>query len=230
LLRGVAGRLRGVLLDIDGTLVDSNDAHAAAWYDVLTEAGYQVSRDDLRRLIGMGSDKLLPRAVGVDKASPDGKRLSERRKVVFRERYLPDLRPTRGARDLLVRMRGDGLSLVVASSAEGEELRALLDVVGAADLVDDVTSSSEVSGSKPEPDVVEAALRKLGAPSSEALMLGDTPYDVEAATRARVGIVALRCGGWGDADLAGALAIYDDPADLLAHYDESPLGRHVTHA
>ncbi|HEV7664015.1 MAG TPA: HAD family hydrolase [Chloroflexota bacterium] len=217
--------MRGVLLDIDGTLVDSNDAHARAWHDVLTEAGYQVTVDKLRRLIGMGSDKLLPRAVGVEKDSPTGKRLSERRKIVFRERYLPELKPTRGARALLERLRGDGYTLVVASSADGEELQALLDVIPAADLVQDVTSSSEVSGSKPEPDIVEAALKKVGASPSEAVMLGDTPYDVEAATRASVAIIVLRCGGWSDADLTGALVVYDDPANLLEHYADSPFSK-----
>jgi HAD superfamily hydrolase (TIGR01509 family) len=215
----------GVILDVDGTLVDSNDAHARAWYDVLSEAGYQVTVDELRRLIGMGSDKLLPRAINVEKDSPEGKRLSERRKAVFSERYLPNLQATPGARELLERMRFDGLHLVVASSAEGEELHALLEVAGAADLVEDTTSSSDVSESKPDPDIVEAALKKLAVAASEAVMLGDTPYDVEASTRAGVAIIALRCGGWSDADLHGASAIFDDPANLLAHYDESPLAQ-----
>ena len=217
----------GVILDVDGTLVDSNDAHARAWADVLRPAGYEVSLDHLRRLIGMGSDKLLRAAVGVEKDSPTGglRQLSEQRKRVFAERYLPHLRPTRGAPELLDRLRQQGLDLRVASSAEGDELAGLLAVCGATDLVSRATPPDEVESSKPEPDVVQAALRKLARPAAEVVMLGDTPYDVEAAVRAGVGIIAVRCGGWDDPDLRGALAIYADPADLLAHYTESPLAR-----
>lgn len=210
---------------MDGTLLDSNDAHARAWCDVLCESGYDVSVERLRRLIGMGSDKLLPQAVGVEKDSPAGKRLSERRKTVFHDTYLPHLKPTPGARELLERFRSDGFRLIVASSAEKEELRALLDIVGASRLIDETTSSSEVSQSKPDPDIVVAAVQKFGGPASQALMLGDTPYDIEAAQRAAVGTVALRCGGWSDVDLGGAIAIYDDPAHLLAQYATSPFMR-----
>jgi HAD superfamily hydrolase (TIGR01509 family) len=210
--------LSGVILDVDGTLVDSNTAHARAWWDVLTEAGYQVTVAGLRQLIGMGSDRLLPRACGLALDTPKGQQLSERCKEVFRARYLPDLQPTRGARQLLDRLRSDGLKLAVASSAEQNELRALLDVVGAAVLIEHAASSSELAASKPAPDIVEAALVKLGCPAAEAIMLGDTPYDVEAATGAGVAVIALRCGGWADDELVGATAIWDDPADFLTHY------------
>jgi phosphoglycolate phosphatase-like HAD superfamily hydrolase len=222
-LAGVTECASGVILDVDGTLVLSNAAHARAWAEVLSEAGYQVPIDDLQRLIGMGSDKLLPAAIGVDKDSALGKRLSERRKQVFQERYLPHLEPTPGARALLDRLRAEGRSLMIASSAEGDELQGLLAVCGASDLADRTPPPDQVEGSKPEPDVVQAALDRLERPAAAVRMLGDTPYDVEAAGRAGVGIIALRCGGWRDADLDGALAIYDDPADLLAHYATSPL-------
>jgi HAD superfamily hydrolase (TIGR01509 family) len=214
--------VKGVILDVDGTLVDSNMAHARAWAEVLQAAGYShVSAERLWRLIGMGSDKLLPAAINVDKDSPEGKRLSEQRKQVFKERYLPRLQPTPGARELLERLRRDGRQMVVASSAEEEELRALLEICGGADLVHSATTSSEVAESKPDPDIVQSALRKLGAPSTSVRMLGDTPYDVESAARAGVQIVALRSGGWSDHDLRGAVAIYDHPADLLAHYPQA---------
>ena len=217
----------GVILDVDGTLVDSNLAHARAWCEVLSEAGYQVRVEQLRRLIGMGSDKLLPAAIGVEKDSPEGTRLSQRRKAVFMQRYLAGLRPTRGARELLEHLRANGRTLVVASSAEDDELRALLDIVGAADLVEDTTTSSDVAESKPDPDVVQAALHKLGSPPEQAVMLGDTPYDVEAASRARVPAIAVRCGGWNDADLRGAICVFEDPADVLAHVSATPLA--MTH-
>jgi phosphoglycolate phosphatase-like HAD superfamily hydrolase len=117
-----------------------------------------------------------------------------------------------------------GLTLVIATSAGGDEMRGLLERAGVGDLIDDATSSGDVESSKPDPDVIGAALRKGRLRAEETVMLGDTPYDIAAAARAGVPTVALRCGGWWD-DLAlgGAVAIYRDPADLLAHYDESPL-------
>jgi HAD superfamily hydrolase (TIGR01509 family) len=219
----VVERANGVILDVDGTLVDSNLAHAQAWAEVLREAGYDVTVERLRRLIGMGSDKLLPAAIGVEKDSPEGKQLSEKRKKLFLERYMPTLQPTPGAREFIERLRTSDFAIAIASSAEGDELDGLLKVCGASDLRDTTPPSDQVEGSKPEPDVVQAALRKLGQPAHDAVMLGDTPYDVEAAGRAGVGIIALRCGGWSDADLHGALAVYADPADLLSRYDTSPL-------
>lgn len=209
---------------MDGTLVDSNDAHAHAWHDVLRADGIDVSVERLRRLIGMGSDKLLPAAAGIQKDSPRGKALAERRKAVFRDVYLPRLAPTPGAHALLDRLHRDGLRLIVATSAERDEADALLDIVDVRSLIDATTSSSDAEQSKPDPDIVQTALDRFGGPPAQAVMLGDTPYDVEAARRAGVRIIALRCGGWSDADLADALAIYDHPADLLAHLTDSALG------
>jgi phosphoglycolate phosphatase-like HAD superfamily hydrolase len=211
-------RFDAVILDVDGTLVDSNDAHARAWAEVLHEAGYDVSVERLRRLIGMGSDKLLPAAAGIEKDSPMGKQLSERRKEVFRERYLPRLSPTRGASELLDHLRREDFELMIASSAEGDELKSLLAVCNATDLAPRTPPPSEVGESKPAPDVVQAAVDKLTTPKAASVMLGDTPYDVESARKAGVSVVALRSGGWTDADLRGALAVYADPADLLAHF------------
>jgi phosphoglycolate phosphatase-like HAD superfamily hydrolase len=218
------GRLRGALFDIDGTLLDSNDAHAACWAEVFAEFGYPIRFDHVRPLVGMGGDKLLPILTGLDHESPRGKRLTERKKVVFEEKYLPRLQPTRGARQLLEHMVAEGLTLVIATSASDDEMRALLDRAGVADLIHDATSSGDVESSKPEPDVIGAALEKGRLRPGEAVMIGDTPYDIAAAVRASVPTIALRCGGWWD-DLAlgGAVAIYDDPADLLVHYDDSPL-------
>lgn len=217
------GQLRAVILDVDGTLVDSNDAHARAWADAFAEAGRRVDYDHVRRLIGKGGDKLMPEVTGIEADSAEGRRISARRAAIFREHHLPTLQAFPQTRELLERMRGAGLRLVVASSATGEELGPLLAVAGADDLVADTTSSSDAEASKPEPDIVEAALAKAGLGPEECLMLGDTPYDIEAAGRAGVGVIALRCGGWGDEALGGARAIYADPADLLAHYDTSPL-------
>jgi HAD superfamily hydrolase (TIGR01509 family) len=214
--------IRGVILDVDGTLVDSNRLHALAWIDAFEEAGLDAGGvDRIKRLIGMGSDKLLPEAVGVDGESELGKRLSDRRSAFFHERYLQRVRAFPGAGELPAAIRERGVAVAVASSAKPDELQLLLEKAGAAWLADVATSADEVDASKPEPDVVQAALQRLDLEPAEAMMVGDTPYDVEAATKAGVAIVGLRCGGWNDAGLRGAIAVYDDPADLLAHLDDA---------
>ena len=217
-------RLTGVLLDVDGTLVDSNDSHAHAWVKALGEAGVKAEFATVRRLIGKGGDKLLPEVSGIDAESDRGKAVSKRRGEIFRTEYLPTLKPTPGARELLARLKKAGLELAVASSSKKDELRGLLKVCGADAVIEASTSSDDAEHSKPDPDIVHAALEQLGHPPEKVILLGDTPYDVEASLKAGVRVVALRCGGWGDADLKGAVRIYDDPADLLARFDESPFG------
>jgi phosphoglycolate phosphatase-like HAD superfamily hydrolase len=216
---------RVVLLDIDGTLIASNDAHARAWVASLAEFGYTVTFEQVRPLIGMGGDKILPELVGLDPESREAKRMGERRGEIFRTSELPHLTATPGARDLLLRFRADDYELSVATSAKADDVKATLEQAGVADLIETATSSDDAERSKPDPDIVRAALRRSRRPASHAVMLGDTPYDIEAATRARVRIVALRCGGWwSDKALSGAAAIYDDPAALLARYDDSIFG------
>lgn len=215
-------RPTGVLLDVDGTLVDSNDAHAHAWVRALAEVGVAADFAAVRRLIGKGGDKLLPEVSGLDAESPKGQAIVERRGEIFRREYLPTLRPFPGVTELLARMRREGLRLAVASSAKEDELADLLHVCGADRFVEASTSSDDAERSKPDPDIILAALDQLGHAPGRVMLLGDTPYDVEAATRAGVRVVAVRCGGWGDADLRGAVEVYDDPADLLARFDGSP--------
>jgi phosphoglycolate phosphatase-like HAD superfamily hydrolase len=224
--RAPGSALRTVLLDIDGTLIDSNDAHARAWVDSLRKHGYVVPFEQVRPLIGMGGDKVLPELTGLDPESGEAKRIGETRSELFLERELPELQPTRGARALLEHMLGAGLDLTVATSAKEDEVRVLLEQAGVSDLIQLASSSDDAERSKPDPDIVQAALRLSRSQAAHSAMIGDTPYDVEAATRARVPAIALRCGGWwDDAAFARAAAIYDDPADLLAHFDEPPLGR-----
>jgi phosphoglycolate phosphatase-like HAD superfamily hydrolase len=223
--RAPGSALRTVLLDIDGTLIDSNDAHARAWVDSLRAHGYVIPFEQVRPLIGMGGDKVLPELTGLDPESGEAERMSKTRSELFLKRELPSLRPTRGARDLLQHMLDVGLELVVATSAKVDEVRALLEQAGVSDLIQLASSADDAERSKPDPDIVRAALRLSGSQAAHSAMIGDTPYDVEAAARARVPAIALRCGGWwDDAALAQATAIYDDPADLLAHFEESPLG------
>lgn len=210
------------MFDIDGTLVDSNAAHARSWVDTLREAGYEVPFDVLWPMIGMGGDKVLPSAAGIEIDSELGKKLSARRWEIFQRDYLPGLKPTPGARDLVQRMKDDGLELIVASSASGNELGALMDAADVRDLFEKTTSSSDAKDSKPDPDIVQAAVKKSGMKPNELIMLGDTPYDVQAAIGAHVNLVGLLCGGWTAIELSGATAIYSDPLDLLEWYDASP--------
>jgi HAD superfamily hydrolase (TIGR01549 family) len=215
--------LQVILLDIDGTLIDSNDAHARAWVASLAEHGYVVPFEQVRPLIGMGGDKILPLVAGLDPESDEAKRMAKERSELF-QRELPSLRPTRGARDLLVLLRDEGFELVVATSAQATEVKSVLEQAGVADLIQAAASSGDADSSKPDPDIVQAALAKAHRFAAHSVLIGDTPYDIEAASRARVSTIALRCGGgWDDEALSDAIAIYDDPADLCARFAESPL-------
>lgn len=216
--------LRAVIFDIDGTLVDSNDAHAYSWTEAFVEFGYGIPFDRVRPLIGKGGDKLLPELTGVEADSEKGKQISARREQIFMTKYLPQLQPFPRTRELLQRLRDARLKLVVATSAKQEEMQALLNVTGAAGLFEQAATSSDAKESKPDPDIVQAALQRADVPAEQAIMIGDTPYDIEAAGKSGVPIIAVRCGGWDDAHLKGAVTVYADPAALLAHYDESPLG------
>ena len=215
-------QLCGVLLDIDGTLIDSNDAHAHAWQDVLREFGYEIEYLRVRRLIGMGGDNLLPAAIGEKDDSPLGERIGKRRDEIFERHYLPQIKAFPKTPELLARLDACGYKLAVATSSGKNQLAALLRIAQAEPYLDAKTSADDAEHSKPDPDIIAAALAKTGCPREAVLMLGDTPYDVEAAAKAGIATVALRSGGWSDAELAGAIALYDDPADLLANFDASP--------
>ena len=217
--------LQGVIFDIDGTLVDSNDAHAESWVETFAKAGYDVPFDVVRPLIGMGADKLLPKTVGIAHDSDEGKKLIESRSKIFHEKYLPRLRPLPGSRDLVLRVRAEGLDTIVATSAKDQEVKGLLKAAEVADLIEAKATASDAKRSKPDPDIVHAAIEESGASHHDLVMIGDTPYDVEAATRAKLQIIAFRSGGWDDAHLQGAAEIYDGPSDLVTHYDSSLLGK-----
>lgn len=210
-----------VILDVDGTLVDSNDAHARAWVQAFGDHGITVAFDLVRRAIGMGGDKLMPAVAGIEEDSETGEKIGERRGEIFRQSFLPHLQPFQGVRALIERFAQDGYVLAVASSAKKEELDPLLDAAGVSSLISRRTSSDDAERSKPDPDIVQAAVARAGIDPAGAIMLGDTPYDVEAALRAGIRIVGLECGGWSRNDLKGASEVYRDPADLLARYDGS---------
>ena len=209
-----------VLLDVDGTLVDSNDAHAHAWVQAFADAGIAVEFARVRRCIGMGGDKLMPEVSGISEDSEQGQTIAKRRGEIFKSVWLPRLAPFRDAERFVAALKARGLTVVAASSAKEDELRPLLRIAGAASLLDDATSSDDADASKPDPDIIVAALGRARAEPADALMIGDTPYDVEAATRAGVRVVGFRCGGWSDDDLRGTVAVYDGPWDLVARLDE----------
>lgn len=218
-------RYAAVLLDVDGTLVDSNDAHAHAWVETLAAHGIEVAFERVRRLIGMGGDRLIEAVGGPGRDSRDNARISRERGERFRARWLASVQPLPGARALLLRLRAEGYPYAIATAARDDELRALLERADLADLAEIRTTSSDVEASKPAPDIVEAALARLPTERSRTVMIGDTPYDVAAARAASIDLLGVTTGGWSVEALAGAVAVFDGPADLVARWDASPLGR-----
>ena len=216
------------LFDVDGTLIDSNAAHAETWTQALREQGIPCDVADIRPLVGMGGDKLLPRIARLEEDSPQGRSIGQRKKTLFAER-LPHSPATPGARALIAYLRQLNKELVVATSAGDREMRALLQQAGVADLLPIRISKDDAAESKPDPDIVQAALKRAGASADRTIMIGDTPFDIEAARRAGVATIALRCGGyWSDADLHGAVAIVDDPAELLDYWAEPTTADRLT--
>jgi len=210
-------RFKTLLFDVDGTLIDSNGAHAESWMQALREHGVTVEGDHIRRMIGMGGDKILPALAHVSEDSEAGKAIVERKKQIFGT-LLPGLRPTHGARPLLEYLKKRDIELIIATSADDREMNSLLEQAGVVDFFPSRATKDDAPASKPDPDIVHAALSRSWARPEQTLLIGDTPYDVEAADRAGIGAIALRCGGfWPDSSLTGALKIFDDPQALLVH-------------
>lgn len=220
---------RAFIFDLDGTLVDSNDLHVQAWQETFRHFGKEIPVEKLREQIGKGSDQYLPVFLSEKEMREIGQQVDEFRGKIFKKKYLSRVRPFQGVRELFERVRGDGKKIALASSGKADEVEHYQKLLGIEGLVDCQTTADDVAHSKPKADVFIAALRLLGHLSpAQAVAIGDTPYDIEAARRAGVGTIALRCGGWWpDEALAGALAIYDDPEDLLQQYDLSPFKRRV---
>jgi HAD superfamily hydrolase (TIGR01549 family) len=218
--------MRAVIFDVDGTLIDSVDAHAKAWQEALGDYGIEVPFEAVRAQIGKGGDQLMPVFVPRDELARIGDALEAHRGEIFKTRYLPTLRPFPSVRDLVQRVIASGRTVALASSAKADEVDTYKRIAGIDDLISRETSSDDVERSKPHPDIFQAALAVLGGVlPSEAVVVGDTPYDAEAAGKAGLAIVGVRCGGFPESDLraAGCVAIYQDPADLLARFDQSPL-------
>ena len=220
--------LRAVIFDIDGTLLDSVDLHAAAWQEALRHFGHEVPYDKVRAQIGKGGDLLMPALLPEDEVRRRGEEIEAYRKELFKSAYLPRVEAFPAVRALFERIEADGLRIALASSAKKEELGRYKRIAGIEDLLEAETSSDDAERSKPHPDIFEAALDRLGdVAAADAIAIGDTPYDAQSAGAAGLRAIGMLCGGWPEAALreAGCVAIYDDPADLLRQYDRSPLAR-----
>ena len=219
----MTGEPAAVLFDIDGTLVDSNYLHVFAWSMALNDVGHRVDDWRIHAAIGMDSSKLKESLLG-----DDAERLDEAATEAHRARdgeLSGELRPFAGARELIEECSNRGLRVVLATSAPEDELKKLRKALDSDDLYYAVTSSEDVETAKPEPDVVQVALSKGGVDSSRAIMVGDTVWDIEAASKAGVRCIGVMSGGIGPAELtaAGAIAVYNDVAALLGAFDDSPL-------
>ena len=216
----------GVIFDVDGTLIDSVDLHAKAWQDAFREFGFDLPFDRVRSQIGKGSDQLIPALLPPDAAKAHGRAIDEFRGEHFKKEYMARIKPFSRVRELFERVRKDGTPVALASSAKGDELDHYKELTNIGDLIDAATSSSDADKSKPHPDIFLAALERLGdIDRAGGVVVGDTPYDAEAAGKAGVKTVGVTCGGWPAEELtaAGCVAVYRDPADLLANFDRSPL-------
>jgi HAD superfamily hydrolase (TIGR01549 family) len=212
------------ILDVDGTLVDTNYHHTVAWYRALREHGQIVSMWRIHRHIGMGGDQIVSALVDdeFEKAHGDAARESEGKRYA---ELIDEVSPLPGARDLLLRLKEEGHAVVLASSAKEEEVDHYLDLLDARDLADAWTTSGDVESTKPAPDLVESALKKAGDQDG-AVLLGDSVYDCESAARAGVKTVSVLTGGFSEEELreAGAAAVYESPQELLDGFADTPFG------
>jgi HAD superfamily hydrolase (TIGR01509 family) len=213
-----------VIFDVDGTLVDSVDLHAHAWLEAVRHFGKDASFEEVREQIGKGSDQLMPVFWSEEEVHERGEEITKWRTKLFAEKYMPQVKGFPQVRELIEFLQSKGKRIALASSAAGEELSTYKERAGIVDLIHAETSKDDVEKSKPHPDIFAAALAELGDPPvDEAVVVGDTPYDVEAAGKLNLRTIGVLCGGFSRESLRDAVAIFQDPADLLARYEESPL-------
>jgi HAD superfamily hydrolase (TIGR01549 family) len=218
------GKTTAVLFDIDGTLVDTNYLHSVAWRRAFVDCGIDMPTARVHRMIGAGGPVLLRELVGEERED-----VKDRWREHF-DRLKPEIRAFPGAADLLRAVASRGAKVVLASSSEEKDVEALLEAIGADDALSGVTSSGDVDEAKPDPEVFQTALETAGSAADDAVVVGDTVWDIEAARRAGLQTVCLLTGGISRCELeaAGALAVYEDAATLLAELDSSPLARLLT--
>ncbi len=210
------------ILDVDGTLVDTNYHHALAWYRAFRDRGIVVPLWRLHRHVGMGGDKFIAAVAGDEVEERFGDELRSRWQAFFNE-LLPEVQPLAGARSLIVDLKEQGRTVVLASSAIQQHLDVFLDKLQARDLVDGWTTKDDVEASKPDPDLVQAALEQAG--TDDAVMVGDTPWDCEAAAKVDVPTVAVLTGGYSEQELrdAGAVSVFDSIEALRTGLAATPL-------
>ncbi len=214
---------KAAILDIDGTLVDTNYHHALAWYQAFRQNGFILPIWKIHRSLGMGGDQLVPALIGEDAAAEHADAITPAEKALYMQ-LIADVEPFEGARDFISHLKNTGKTVILASSAKAQELDHYLDLLDVRGVVDAWTSSADVETTKPAPDLVEAAQAK--ADTSDAVMVGDTPYDIEAAAKAGTPTIAVMAGGFSRDELldAGAVAVFESVAELRMRIGETPLG------
>ena len=214
---------KGVIFDVDGTLVDSVDLHARAWQRTLAKWGHDVPFETVRSQIGKGGDELMPVFLSPEEVERDGKTISKERDALFKAEYLDQVRPFPGVADVVRALLDRGVKVALGSSGKDEEVEHHKRLTGIDGMGVVQTTSEDAEKSKPHPDIFVAALKKLGLPAGDVVAVGDTPYDAEAAVRAGITPVGVLCGGVAAEDLqkAGCVALFRDPADLLGRLGEA---------
>jgi len=213
--------VEAALLDVDGTLIDSNYQHALAWFRAFREHGFVLPVWRIHRAVGMGGDQLVPALLGKDVDEKQGDEIRETRDPIYKE-LMPEVQPLEGAHELIADLKERGLTIVLASSSPEDDLEHYLELLDARDLADAWTTEEDVEATKPAPDLVRAALGKAG--TDDAAMIGDTRWDVEAAGKAGIETVCLMTGGWSEQELrdAGAVAVFESVDDLRKRLAETP--------
>lgn len=216
--------LKAVIFDIDGTLVDSVEAHARAWKQTFDHFGKHVSLEQIRKEIGKGSDQMLPDYFSPTELERMGKGIDEYKTDVFKREFLPHIRPFPRVRELLLRIHSDGCKVSLASSGSTDDMNYYKRLMNVEDLIEEGKTGDDVKRSKPHPDIFSAALKALGLEAHEAIAVGDTPYDAIAANKIHLRTVGIT-GFWTEAQLleSGCIEVFKSPADLLEHYDQSAL-------
>jgi HAD superfamily hydrolase (TIGR01549 family) len=215
--------VEAALLDVDGTLIDTNYHHALAWYRAFRRHGIVLPLWRIHRSIGMGGDQLVRALVGEETDREKGDEIRETRDTLYQE-LIGEVEPLHGSHELIADLKERGLRVVLASSAPNDELEHYLELLDARDLTDAWTTKDDVEASKPAPDLVVAALDKAG--TDKAVMIGDTRWDIEAAAKAGIETFCVVTGGWSEQELrdAGAVAVFESVDDLRERLDETPLG------
>src|SRR6201996_8841672 len=215
---------KAAIFDIDGTLIDSVDLHAEAWREAFAHFGHNIAFHEVRTQIGKGGDQLMPVFLPPEELHAKKEKIEKFRGELFRREFLPQVKAFPMVRELFQRLIADGWKISLASSAKESELKIYKEIANITDLLEAETSADDAEKSKPHPDIFQAAMARLGnVQPSDCIVIGDSPYDAQAASKAGIRSIGFLCGGFSDAELndAGYERLYQGPADLLTSYEES---------